>query len=107
MPTIEEIIEENAALRKNLRAAQAMISTQRETIKRVKATRLAIVSGGFVEEVNPTAEVEKVSEFIKDAESTYSEMVAALKFYSDAKNSEIGSETAVQALESIGENVKV
>lgn len=62
------------------------IRQQRVRERQTRSARLAIVAGNFVEEVNPKAEVEKADEFMSASEDTYSELITALRFYSDAEN---------------------
>lgn len=78
--------EELIGLRKQMRAAQALIQLQRVQLRRVRETRLALVAGKHAEQVNPAVEAGRVEEFLQPAEGIYGDLLGALGFYADANN---------------------
>lgn len=98
MPTIGELIAENANLRKTVGAQGVMIQQQREAIKRVRATKIALVAGRFAAEVDPTAEANRAKEFITPPIESFARMLTVLEHYSKGK----GGEMARDYLTSIG-----
>ena len=86
MPTIDELIKENGNLRKTVGAQGVMIQQQREAIKRVRATKIALVAGRFAAEVDPEAESTKAKEFTTPPIESFARMLTVLEHYSKGKD---------------------
>jgi len=80
------IEEENLQLRKRLQAAQTLIHQQRARERHVRHTRLAVVAGNFVDQIDPKRETEKANAFLASAETKFQELVEALRFYGAPAN---------------------
>lgn len=80
------IEEENAQLKKQLKAQQTLIHIQRARITAVRNTRLALVAGPHVGQVNVNGEKDKAAEFLIAPEAVFNEVIATLEFYGRAAN---------------------
>lgn len=86
MPTVQELIAENGALRKTVAAQGLAIQQHREAVKRVSGTKVALVAGRFAAEVDAKQEAAKAKEFTEPPSEVFAKMIGVMKFYAAADN---------------------
>ena len=79
MAKVNQLLEQVTILKKKVNDQGLLIQQQRETIKRLKGTKVALVAGRFAAEVDPEAEAARAREFTVPPIKTYEEMVDILR----------------------------
>lgn len=86
MPTEQEWTDEVLELRRTISRQQLLISNQRARDKQTKIVRLGLVAGQYADQVDPSAEADKVREFMGVADEDFQKVVTTLRWYADRRN---------------------
>lgn len=86
MPTNDQLVDELKAAKATILRQQLFISQQRFARNRTVATRIAMVAGQHVDQVNPKAEANKVADLMATADPDFKALLETLLFYGTPSN---------------------
>ena len=89
MPESQQPLEiQNAELRKKVNAQGLVIQQQRELIRVLKATKVALVAGRFAADVDPYAEADKSKDFTRTPIEIFNRTLTTLREYANDPDGE-------------------
>jgi len=79
MKELVDVLRENAVLKKQVNAQGLVIQQQRELIRKLKSTKIALVAGRFAADVDPNQEAEKAKDFMQSPIEIFNRTIEFLK----------------------------
>jgi hypothetical protein len=83
MSEIGELQLENSKLRAKVSQQGLVIHQQREALRRVKATKIALVAGRFASEIDPSIESDKAEDFTVEPNAIFKQMLDVFHEYAN------------------------